>query len=99
MFDMHCVRLAWSRARCSAGMSIAMSSAMMPMTTSNSTSVKAWALRRMGRLSWEDVMEPKTTNSKRESDVVQAIVHYVQNEWKGICIPTAEKPDLWVEFA
>src|SRR4051794_26135749 len=40
MFDRHLTAFAWSRALLSAGIRIAMSSAMMPMTTNSSTSVK-----------------------------------------------------------
>ena len=37
---MHCVLIAWARTRESVGISMPISTAMMPITTSSSTSVK-----------------------------------------------------------
>src|SRR5689334_8239439 len=51
MLERQTVRLACSRARVSAGRSMPMRTAMMPMTTRSSTSVKA-RLRVMTLLSW-----------------------------------------------
>src|SRR5215217_5296482 len=55
MLAMHFVRLAWSRAFCRAGNRIAINSAMIPMTTSSSTSVNAL------RFSRDLVIKPSKT--------------------------------------
>src|SRR3954463_11618699 len=48
----HCIRLAASRAACTAGKSKAISTAMIAITTSSSIRVKARGLRRALRIDW-----------------------------------------------
>src|SRR5438105_3224313 len=55
----HCVRLADSLARVSAGSRMEISNAMMPMTTSSSTSVKAARAGRAGRDGREAIALPR----------------------------------------